>query len=269
MNKFFFLADRKGEKMMRNIWKKITVSVLVALIAAVSGCSNTENNNDEEAAVAAVENYVRDYYTLKDNEDSKLMGMFKEFRAGVAEERDSFLMKDEILAVFGELPAVETVKVEEVTPAVVDLKKEEEYRDGSTAIKFKGELPIYDSNGLPPVNGNTFYGYELLDTAIDPELSNSESALLKDHGEWRYGDILDLDIAEGEKGFYRAYDVVVRWGYENKEMNQAYDEENPYSEEDVCLMINRSVFRVVYVDNVWVVYNEFFPSDGRYCTAVI
>jgi len=240
---------------MKNKLRKMTLAVMtVFTLCAMTGCSN--NDKEEELATAAAEEFVKDYFTVEGNENSTLESMFVEERSGFTSARLKWLEVDKIQETFGELPVVdaEKIKIEEITPAIVDLSYYKDYATGTTSNGFKGDLPIWDANGKPAGNGNTFYGYEI------ESVVSATNLILKGFGEWHDRDVLPLDVAKDAEGWYRAYDVTLRWSYTNTEMNQSGDD---------CLMVNRLTVRVVYANNIWYAYNFSSPEDGKYCTAVI
>lgn len=231
--------------------RKISALMLVMiLVTTLVGCSNKK---EEEAVEGVAKAFVQNYYTYDTEAERSMNYMLPAFQELYSDFRVSTYTTNPFIQKFEDRPVVSSIKVESIEPSIVQLGAwSDDYYLGSTNEKFKGSLPIYDtiySKSVP------FYGYEVM--KIKNENGNGT---LRGIGEFHYGDRLELDIPASEPGYYKAYDVTLRWGYENPEMNS--------SDLEFCY-VNRIVLRIAYVDSKWQIVATGTPEDGKFCTQII
>lgn len=230
--------------------KFLSLSLIFVLGLSMFGCSNKK---EEEAVEGVATAFVQNYYTYDSAADLSIKFFFPSFQDLYSEFRIETFETNPFIQGFEDHPIVSSVKVESIEPSIVQLGAwSDDYYLGTTNERFKGSLPIYDtiySKSVP------FYGYEVM--KIKNENGNGT---LRGVGEFKYGDTLELDIPASTPGYYKAYDVTLRWGYKNPEMNS--------SDLEFCY-VNRIVLRIAYVDSKWQIMATGTPADGKFCTQII
>lgn len=231
--------------------KKLKLICSAFLIGcSLLGCSNKKEEKVIEGVATA---FVQNYYTYETDPEISVKVILEPFRELYKNFRTDVYENNPFIQGFDDSPVVSTVKIEFIEPSIVQLGAwSDDYYLGSTNERFKGSLPIYDTIYSKSV---LFYGYEVM--KIKNENGNG---ILRGIGEFKYGDTLELDIPANTPGYYKAYDVTLRWGYENPEMNS--------SDLEFCY-VNRIVLRIAYVDSQWQIVATGTPSDGKFCTQII
>lgn len=231
--------------------KKLKLICSAFLIGcSLLGCSNKKEEKVIEGVATA---FVQNYYTYETDPEISVKVILEPFRELYKNFRIDVYENNPFIQGFDDSPVVSTVKIESIEPSIVQLGAwSDDYYLGTTNERFKGYLPIYDTIYSKSVS---FYGYEVL--KIKNENGNGT---LRGIGEFKYGDTLELDIPANTPGYYKAYDVTLRWGYENPEMNS--------SDLEFCY-VNRIVLRIAYVDSQWQIVATGTPSDGKFCTQII